>query len=49
MRKVGIISAAALLLASVAVAGEKVTQNENNVQEKTVHSTPCRRIQTSQE
>jgi hypothetical protein len=39
MRKVGIISSAALLLTSVAIAGENVTQNENNVQEKTVHST----------
>jgi len=39
MRKVEIISAAALLLAGVAIADEKVTQNENNVQEKIVHST----------
>lgn len=39
MRKVGIVSVAVLFLASVAVAGEKVTQSENTVQEKTVQST----------
>ena len=39
MRKVGIVSAAFLFLASVAVADEKVTQSENTVQEKTVQST----------
>jgi hypothetical protein len=39
MRKVGIVSAAVLFLASVAVAGEKVTESENTVQEKTVQST----------
>ena len=39
MRKVGIVSAAFLFLASVAVAGEQVTQSENTIQEKTVQST----------
>ena len=39
MRKIGIVSTAILFLASIAVAGENVTQSENNVQEKIVQST----------
>ena len=39
MKKLSLLSAALLLTASVAVAGETVTQSENKVKEKTVRST----------
>ena len=38
MRKIGILSLATLFMAGVAVAGE-MTQHEENVKEKTTHST----------